>query len=511
MSYGLFDKLFHSGRAFSFIDCRERRDYVAGHWFGSVNIPLSLFNTRLSILFKSNEIPINVLDWQDTASKEAIYQLKNFGFKNITTHKSNCPPNEGCGFVKGEYVWSKAFGEVVANSINLSEITPQEYLANYKNAMLFDVRPTAEYQEFTLPTSQSLPNSLLLANLESLKKTGTMSLLHCAGRTRSIIGAFTLIASGYDGPFSVFRGGTQAWQLDGHKREFEANRIFATENEAPDAVTRFLNRWQIPFQRMSKKELIDYISRHPSELLFDVSDDAASGQYVAEGIIKISGTNLIQQTDNSIACYHVPVTLIDHGSGSRAAFTAFWLSNMGFSVNLIYIDCPIETPSTVDFSWNEFKETNATRIDSHTLNKLIDAKTNIYDFRPSSSFQRSHLPHCQWKNVSSILALNPLDTPVAIITESIQTGHFISDCLSRHGWQVSGFYIWNKTDFDQSQLDSSELDLPIDKSSLFSGRHRGILKDASDYLAWEEGLPDQIEESIHEIWRLNLSRKPLQN
>ena len=256
MSYGLFAALYDAGTSFALIDSRERRDYVAGHWFGSTNIPLSLFSTRLGYLFQEPDFPIHFLDWQDKASAETIHQLKAIGFNNITIHNTRKPAMMGRGFVKGEYVWSKAFGEVVAHEIDLPEVTPKQYLADYQDAQLFDVRPTAEYQDFTLPKSQSLPNSLLLANVQALKDTGKMSLLHCAGRTRSIIGAFTLMASGYDGPFAVFRGGTQAWQLDGYEREHDANRLFAADHEASDAVANFCAAGKSPQHRLQPMGLV---------------------------------------------------------------------------------------------------------------------------------------------------------------------------------------------------------------------------------------------------------------
>ena len=49
MSYGLFAALYDAGTSFALIDSRERRDYVAGHWFGSTNIPLSLFSNLLQL------------------------------------------------------------------------------------------------------------------------------------------------------------------------------------------------------------------------------------------------------------------------------------------------------------------------------------------------------------------------------------------------------------------------------------------------------------------------------
>ena len=512
MSYGLFAALYDAGTSFALIDCHERRDYVAGHWFGSTNIPLSLFSTRLGYLFQEPDFPIHFLDWQDKASAEAIHQLKAIGFSNITIHNTQKPAMMGRGFVKGEYVWSKAFGEVVAHEIDLPEVTPEQYLADYQDAQLFDVRPTAEYQDFTLPKSQSLPNSLLLANVQALKDTGKMSLLHCAGRTRSIIGACTLMASGYDGPFAVFRGGTQAWQLDGYEREHDANRLFAADHEASDAVAHFLRRWQIPAKCVTADGLAAFVADHKTELLFDVSDDGATGQPLAHGVIKISGTNLIQQTDRSIARYHVPVVLFDQGSGSRAAFAAFWLRCMGFSVTIAHLDAPlaaIETTTNTVTSNIASKDSGSVTSFAVTQPDIWQKdKIALYDFRPSKAFILGHVATSQWQNIGAILGQTPADKPIAIIAENDEKGLMIADCLIRHGWQIAGVYLWHDADFYTATLANAGLDLPLDKPALFAGRHHGVLQDARDYLAWEEDLPSEIDESIHNLWCQELATSP---
>ena len=512
MSYGLFAALYDAGTSFSLIDSRERRDYVAGHWFGSTNIPLSLFSTRLGYLFQEPDFPIHFLDWQDKASAEAIHQLKAIGFNNITIHNTRKPAMMGRGFVKGEYVWSKAFGEVVAHEIDLPEVTPKQYLADYQDAQLFDVRPTAEYQDFTLPKSQSLPNSLLLANVQALKDTGKMSLLHCAGRTRSIIGAFTLMASGYDGPFAVFRGGTQAWQLDGYEREHDANRLFAADHEASDAVANFLRRWQIPTTQVTADGLGAFVADHKTGLLFDVSDDGATGQRLAHGVIKISGTNLIQQTDRSIARYHVPVILFDQGSGSRAAFAAFWLRCMGFRVTIAYFDAPIAsietTTNTVTNNIASNDNGSVTLFAATQLDIWQKDKIALYDFRPSKAFILGHIANSHWQNISAILGQTPANKPIAIIADNSDQGRMIADCLIRHGWQIAGVYLWHNADFDMATLANSGLDLPRDESALFARRHHGVLQDARDYLAWEEALPNEIDEAIHDLWSQELATSP---
>ena len=95
-----------------------------------------------------------------------------------------------------------------------------------------------------------------------------------------------------------------------------------------------------------------------------------------------------------------------------------------------------------------------------------------------------------------------------MIVDSMAAASLIANCLTRHGWQIAGIYIWNDNDFSLSKLSSGGLDSPIDKSALFAGRHHGALRDARNYLAWEESLPDEIDRSIHDLWCQRLSRTP---
>ncbi|MEM7259421.1 MAG: rhodanese-like domain-containing protein, partial [Pseudomonadota bacterium] len=443
MSQGLFSKLYEAGQPFALIDTRERREHVAGHWFGSTNVPLSVLTTSVSRLIPQQDFPVYLLDWQDTASAVAAGQLEQMGYSQVTSCRTSKPDQFGNGFVKGEYVWSKAFGEVVAHTSNLPEVTPAEYLASYKDARLFDVRPTAEYAQFTIPRSQSLPNSLLLANMQALKATQGLALLHCAGRTRSIIGACTLKAAGYEGAFAIFKGGTQAWQLDGLEREFNADRLFATESSNPTSAMEFLRQWKIDLIKLNNHELHEFINQHNSHHLFDVSNDAATGDVTAHGIIKISGTNLIQQTDRSIARYHVPVVLFDDGSGSRAAFAAYWLYTMGYSVSVVLLNDQLpdakpgkQSPATPDHTLRVFN--------SEQLIEFCDtANGRIFDCRASQDFNRGHLKHSEWHNISELLRQPAARAPITIIGNSETHAVETADILAQQQWIIAGVFGWH--------------------------------------------------------------------
>lgn len=507
MSQGLFTSLFEAGDPFVLIDTRERRDHVNGHWFGSTNIPLSVLTLRLDRLVPDRDFPIHLLDWQDKPSEAAARQLSRLGYTNVTRCKTQQPETFGRGFVKGEFVWSKAFGEVVAHTSGLLEVTPEEYLANYRDAHLFDVRPTAEYSQFTIPNSQSLPNSLLLGSMEVLKQEAGMALLHCAGRTRSIIGACTLKAAGYDGAYAIFKGGTQAWQLDGLEREFNASRLFAKETDDSAPVIDFLNRWNITYQTLENADLGAFVSAHNKEHLFDVSDDAATGQATDHTIVKVSGTNLIQQTDRSIARYHVPVILFDHGSGSRAAFAAYWLQTMGYDVSIVFLTDKLVSQPSEDKGLSS-ADTTFEVFSTQQLLERTDSTESLIDVRTSQDYSAGHIKGSQWGNISELLIRGEKTTePAVIIGDDIQQASEHADLLAHQGWQIAGLYSWNLVDIDQGLISTTTIDTPIDKSALFGQRHHGNLQDSRDYLAWEEDLPEEIDQEIHQLWH-QLLEKP---
>ncbi|MED5351696.1 MAG: rhodanese-like domain-containing protein, partial [Pseudomonadota bacterium] len=359
-------------------------------------------------------------------------------------------------------------------------------------------RPTAEYRRFTIPGSQSLPNSLLLANMEALKASGRTALLHCAGRTRSIIGACTLKAAGYCGPFAIFKGGTQAWQLDGHDREHQAGRVFAGDTDNPAAARAFLDKWDIPFDQVEPGDITQFVEAHRNPLLFDVSDDAATGQPMEHGILKLSGTNLIQQTDQAVARYHVPVVLFDHGSGSRAAFAAYWLRAMGFSVRVALLGGRLDEASAPDTGQIEtpFPVLTVEELAAHRKHERP-----VLDFRSSAAFRAASLTGSSWLNVSACLSGSPPPEPAVIIANDIPHGAGTTDLLTAHGWQVTGIFPWSSaTSLDPAGIAPGNPGIAIDESALFAGRHHGNIQDSRDYLAWEEELPGQIDEPILAQW-----------
>ena len=97
MTAEIFTRLYEQAIPFCLIDCRERRDYVNGHWFGSTNIPLSILPIRLPFLCSDQDFPIYFLDWGDAASVVALRLIEKLGYQNITPHKTTQPTEPEVG------------------------------------------------------------------------------------------------------------------------------------------------------------------------------------------------------------------------------------------------------------------------------------------------------------------------------------------------------------------------------------------------------------------------------
>ena len=87
-----------------------------------------------------------------------------------------------------------------------------------------------------IPGSICLPNGDLAYRIESILEDKSRPIVvHCAGRTRSIIGAQTLRNLGIENPVFALENGTQGWMLSGLALEHGSTR--RAEND-PDKAQK---------------------------------------------------------------------------------------------------------------------------------------------------------------------------------------------------------------------------------------------------------------------------------
>src|SRR5439155_258686 len=113
---------------------------------------------------------------------------------------------------------------------SLSAEEVQALLAQNADVVVLDARRFDEYQTMNIPGSTSVPGGeLALRARELAPDPATRVIVNCAGRTRSIIGAQSLVNSGLPNPVAALRNGTIGWTLAGQALEHGAARRFGPE------------------------------------------------------------------------------------------------------------------------------------------------------------------------------------------------------------------------------------------------------------------------------------------
>lgn len=114
---------------------------------------------------------------------------------------------------------SKAFGELVEarrHTPSLSAPEVQSLIEQRANIVVLDARRFDEYRTMSIPGGISVPGGELVRRARDLAPDpSTQIIVNCAGRTRSIIGAQSLINAGVPHPVAALRNGTIGWTLAG--------------------------------------------------------------------------------------------------------------------------------------------------------------------------------------------------------------------------------------------------------------------------------------------------------
>jgi rhodanese-related sulfurtransferase len=119
----------------------------------------------------------------------------------------------------GRNVPSKRFGEQVLAEDEALLIEPDDLvtlLGSDDPPAVLDVRTPAEHARERIPTAQNCPGFEVVGAAQELVRGGRQVVVHCTGRTRSIIAARTLRLAGM-GTVRALRDGTMGWLLAGHE------------------------------------------------------------------------------------------------------------------------------------------------------------------------------------------------------------------------------------------------------------------------------------------------------
>ena len=349
-------------REIALLDVREEDPHAGSHPLFAANLSLSRLELEAYARLPRRDVPIVTLDAGEGLAERAAQRLTELGYTDVAVFAGGVKGWQAAG---GELfcdvnVPSKAFGELVDATRHTPSLPAEEaqaLLDAKADVVVVDARRFDEYQTMNIPGSISVPGAELVLRVPELAPDPkTRVIVNCAGRTRSIIGAQSLVNAGIPNPVVALRNGTIGWTLAGQTLEHGANRRFAptSENTRQKAATRAYQVAQTAGVRWIDAEtasdtIADWEKQEGRTTYFiDVRDpeEYAAGHH--PGFRSIPGGQLVQETEMTLAVRGARVVLADN-DGVRANMTASWLAQMAWEVYVLTPPCA----ATCAAAWTE--------------------------------------------------------------------------------------------------------------------------------------------------------------
>src|SRR5215472_18064276 len=226
----------HDGLEIALLDAREELAFGERHILMASCMPVGRIEVLADDMVPRRQTRVVWCDDGGGLGERAAQRMADLGYLDVSILDGGIAAWESAGYriYSGVHVPSKAFAEVVEHDLGTPWITATELKALIDagcDIAVFDSRSFAEYHTNSIPTAVSVPGAELVYRFKDLVPSpSTTVIVNCGGRTRSIIGAQSLINAGVPNKVVSLKDGTMAWHLSGFEVVHGANR-------APPEVT----------------------------------------------------------------------------------------------------------------------------------------------------------------------------------------------------------------------------------------------------------------------------------
>ena len=396
---------------FALIDVREQGGFSESHLLFAVCVPLSRLELLIGDLVPRKGTRLVIVD--DSASDDfgsrAVHRLSELGYTNVILLDGGVEAwrSASLEIFSGVNVPSKAFGEFIEHNCETPRLAAAEVKAmldNRRNMVIVDSRPFEEYHRMNIPTAIDMPGAELAFRIHDVAPDPeTFVVVNCAGRTRSIIGAQSLINAGIPNPVAALKDGTMGWHLAGFELEHGSTREAdrpgtAGMEKALAAAARVVERFGVP--AVTPEAVEQWLQdSHRTTYLLDVRSPAEYTNGHLPGYRNAPGGQLVQATDEYVAVKNAWLVLADD-VGVRATMTDSWLIQMGWQ-NVYVLEGgigshPLERGARAPTVLGEIDAATVTTDGlENALDKVYDAVT-VIDLGPSTAYEQHHIPGALW-------------------------------------------------------------------------------------------------------------------
>ncbi|MDX1433048.1 MAG: rhodanese-like domain-containing protein [Gammaproteobacteria bacterium] len=496
------------------LDAREELAFGQSHILYASCMPLSRLELLADAMVPRRTARVVWCDGGEGLAERAAERMSALGYRDVSVLAGGTEAWRGAGFelFSGVNVPSKAFGEVVEVTRHTPSISAEELKAKLdagEDLVVLDSRPMAEYHARNIPTGTCVPGAELAYRVHDIVTSDkTLVVVNCAGRTRSIIGAQSLINAGIPNPVVALRNGTMGWHLAGFELETGQSR------RGPEPSAKGLAAAREVARRVAKRygvRTIDHAAlatwrEEQGERSLYVLDVRHPEEFVAghlPGSHSAPGGQLVQETDHYVATLRARVVLVDD-TGVRATMTAHWLNQMGWPeiavLETAFEGQPLERgPEHREVLGLDSIDVGT--IDATTLHALLgEGKATVVDVGSSRAYKAGHVPGA-WFAVRARLASSLAKIPDAGRTvftseDGVLARLAAADALAL-GREASalegGTQAWREAGFE---LEAGATHLADDTDDIWLRPYEkdwGVEQAMQDYLTWEVALVEQLE------------------
>ena len=371
--------------------------------------------------------------------------------------------------------------------------------------VIVDSRPFEEYHHMNIPSATDMPGAELAYRIHDVAPDPkTFVVVNCAGRTRSIIGAQSLINAGIANKVAALKDGTMGWHLAGYQLEHGSTREAARPSgsgmdKALAAADRVATRFGVPkITPDAVERLLQDVKR--TTYLLDVRSPAEYLSGHLPGYRNAPGGQLVQATDEFVVVKNARLVLADD-VGVRAVMTASWLIQMGWQ-NVYVLEGG--TGSGRLESGNRQPEVlgdiGVANITTDALAATLEDVT-VIDLGLSNDYEQHHIPGAIWcvrarlhEAISSLLKPRRI---VLTSTDGLLARMALKEARALDALDVQalngGTQRWLAEDH-ATESGLANIIGEIDDVWYKPYEHRGAQeKFMRDYLSWEVALVEQIE------------------
>jgi rhodanese-related sulfurtransferase len=389
------------GHELAVIDLREELTFSQRHLLWARSVSLSRLELRVARLVPRRATRIVLIDDGEGLDERAAAILAAAGYTDLSQLAGGVSGWEQAGFelFSGVNVPSKAFGEHIEHASRTPSIAAgelEQWLRDGRDMIVVDSRPFDEFQRVSIPTATNVPGAELVLRIHDLAPSpDTLVVVNCAGRTRSIIGAQSLINAGIPNKVVALRNGTMGWTLAGLQPDHGQDRRkldVSTEGftRAKEAATRVAARHGVQtIDRAALDALRADANR--TTYVFDVRNPEEYAAGHVPGAQSAPGGQLVQATDQYAGTLGARIVLVDDLE-VRAVMTASWLRQMGWREVFVLVAAGSETGSPTPEILGEMAPPDR-GIDAAALSDLVaHDRVTVVDLSLSSRYGRGHIP-----------------------------------------------------------------------------------------------------------------------